>query len=416
VKDELRRLAEIASAGAGASPVLATPAEDLQPKGNIMVVDDQPANLKLLEDLLTSLGHAVRSFPRGRLALDAAARNPPDLILLDINMPEMDGFEVCRRLKADDKLAGIPVLFLSALNETRDKVNAFRSGGVDYITKPFQLEEVRARVETHLELHRARQRERELLEQTLNGAVKALSDLAHLTSPTLTERSGALRSMVVHMAAQMRLPDPWQYELAAMLCLIGCITLPSDAFEHAYVAAKASAEEERMYRAHPDIGHQLLSRIPRLENVAEMIRLQQVETSHWANSDVAERGSRMLKTAQELDRRTLRGVPFQTACDQLRSASAKYPTALLDALKDYAPSRVHFEVKRLESQQLFPGMILEDDVVTEEGSLTVISKGTTLTVTLIERVRNFARTRGIREPIQVRAPQGSYAAEQSLRV
>jgi response regulator RpfG family c-di-GMP phosphodiesterase len=383
----------------------------VQSKSNLMVVDDQPANLKLLEDLLTSQGHAVRSFPRGRLALDAAARNPPDLILLDINMPEMDGFEVCRRLKADDKLAGIPVLFLSALSETQDKVNAFRTGGVDYITKPFQLEEVRARVETHLELHRARQRERDLLERTLNGSVKALSDLAHLTSPTLTERSGALRSMVVHMAAQMRLPDAWQYELAATLCLIGCITLPTDAFEHAYAGSNPSAEEEKMYRSHPEVGCQLLSRIPRLENVAEMIRLQQVETAHWASNDVAERGARMLKTAQELDRRTLRGVAFQTACDQLRAASAKYPTAFLDALKDYSPSRVHFEVKRLEAHQLMPGMILEDDVVTEEGSLTVISKGTTLTVTLIERVRNFSRTRGIREPIQVRAPQGSYAAE-----
>jgi CheY-like chemotaxis protein len=380
-----------------------------------MVVDDQPANLKLLEDLLTNLGHAVRSFPRGRLALEAASRNAPDLILLDINMPEMDGFEVCRRLKADAKLAGIPVLFLSALNETRNKVQAFRSGGLDYITKPFQLEEVRARVETHLELHRAQMAERELLERTLHGAVKALLDLAHLTSPTLTERSGALRHMMVHIAAQMRLPDVWQYELAGTLCLIGCITLPSDAFEHAYVGDKPSAEEEKMYRAHPDLGFQLLSRIPRLEKIAEMIRLQQVETANWANNDVSERGARMLKTAQELDRRTLRGVAFQTACDQLRSAPGKYPTSILDALKDYSPSRVHFEVKRLDSQQLLPAMILEDDVVTEDGSLTVISKGTTLTVTLIERVRNFARTRGVREPIQVRAPQGSYSADQSAR-
>ena len=88
-------------------------------------------------------------------------------------MPEMNGFEVCQRLKADDKLAPIPVLFLSALSETRDKVNAFRAGGVDYITKPFQVEEVRARVETHLQLHRARQVERDLLERTLNGAVKS---------------------------------------------------------------------------------------------------------------------------------------------------------------------------------------------------------------------------------------------------
>ena len=388
-----------------------SPTGNAEAKSRIVVVDDQPANLKLLEDLLTRQGHAVRSFPRGRLALDAAARNPPDLILLDINMPEMNGFEVCKRLKADDKLAHIPVLFLSALSETRDKVGAFRSGGVDYITKPFQLEEVRARVETHLQLSRARQVERELLERTLGGAVKALSDLAHLTSPTLTERSGALRSMVVHMTAKLRLPDPWQYELAATLCLIGCITLPAETFEHAYVGEQPSPQELQMYRAHPDVGFLLLSRIPRLENVAEMIRLQQVETSNWASSDTAEQGSRMLKTAQELDRRTLRGIPFQTACDQLRSVPRKYPAALVDSLKDYSPSRVHFEVKHLPAPQLLPGMILVDDVVTADGSLTVVSKGTTLTVTLIERVRNFAKTRGAREPIQVRAPLSSYLDE-----
>src|ERR1700751_4769063 len=96
---------------------------EINGRSSIMAVDDQPANLKLLEDLLTQQGHAVRSFPRGRLALEAAARNAPDLILLDINMPEMNGFEVCRKLKADEKLAGIPVLFLSALHETKDKVN-----------------------------------------------------------------------------------------------------------------------------------------------------------------------------------------------------------------------------------------------------------------------------------------------------
>jgi len=406
VKEELQRLAESTAARAGASPAPINAAANAQPKGNIMVVDDQPANLKLLEELLTQQGHSVRSFPRGRLALDSAARNLPDLILLDINMPEMNGFEVCKRLKADEKLATIPVLFLSALSETRNKVNAFRSGGVDYITKPFQLEEVRARVETHLQLQRARQVERELLERTLNRAVKALADLAHLMSPTLTERSAALRSMVLHAAAELRLPDPWQYELAAMLCLIGCITLPSDAFAHAYVGENASPEELQMYRAHPAVGFQLLSQIPRLENVAEMIRLQQIDTLDWTQDNAAERGALLLRTAQELDRRTLRGIPFQAACDQLRGIPGKSAAPLLDALKDYSPSRVQFEVKHLMVSNLLPGMILEDDVVTEDGSLNVISKGTTLTVTLVERVRNFSRTRGVREPVQVRVPQG----------
>jgi len=120
---------------------------------DIIVVDDQPANLKLMEDMLRQQGYGVRSFPRGRMALRAAAERPPDLILLDINMPEMNGFEVCERLKTDEKLALIPVIFLSALNETDDKVKAFHAGGVDYITKPFQFEEVQARVETHLSLY-----------------------------------------------------------------------------------------------------------------------------------------------------------------------------------------------------------------------------------------------------------------------
>ena len=130
--------------------------EQGQPQGNIMVVDDNPANLKLLEDMLRQHGYEVRSFPRGRLALAAAEQEPPDLILLDINVPEMNGYEVCQQLKSNAGLAGIPVIFLSALNAIEDKMQGFRSGGVDYISKPFQFEEVEVRVETHLQLQRAR--------------------------------------------------------------------------------------------------------------------------------------------------------------------------------------------------------------------------------------------------------------------
>lgn len=122
--------------------------------GNIMIVDDTPENLRLLDEILSSRGHQVCLFPRGALALRAAEESPPDLILLDINMPEMDGYEVCRRLKANPRLKNIVVIFLSAYTELEHKIDAFRVGGVDYITKPFQSEEVLARVETHLKLER----------------------------------------------------------------------------------------------------------------------------------------------------------------------------------------------------------------------------------------------------------------------
>jgi putative two-component system response regulator len=120
----------------------------------IMVVDDNPENLKLLQAMLQCNGYRPLTFPSGYLALQAALRHPPDLILLDIDMPVMNGFEVCRRLKAESALKEIPVLFISALDETNDKVEAFAAGGQDYVTKPFQIEELYARVKTHLRLRR----------------------------------------------------------------------------------------------------------------------------------------------------------------------------------------------------------------------------------------------------------------------
>ncbi len=122
--------------------------------GDILVVDDAPANLQFLTGMLKNCGYRTRPVPSGKLALQAARRDPPDLILLDINMPEMNGYEVCRHLKADELLCGIPVIFISALNETLDKVKAFTDGGVDFLTKPFHMEELRARVETHLKIRR----------------------------------------------------------------------------------------------------------------------------------------------------------------------------------------------------------------------------------------------------------------------
>jgi serine phosphatase RsbU (regulator of sigma subunit) len=121
---------------------------------SILVVDDTPANLQVVAGMLKDRGYKVRPVPSGKLALAAARRDPPDLILLDINMPEMNGYEVCQELKAEEALKGIPVIFISALTESLDKVKAFSTGGVDYLTKPFQMEELHARVETHLKLRR----------------------------------------------------------------------------------------------------------------------------------------------------------------------------------------------------------------------------------------------------------------------
>jgi two-component system sensor histidine kinase/response regulator len=131
---------------------------------NILIVDDVPANLKVLGEILKAEGYLVRPVPNGVLALQVAERTGPDLILLDIMMPDLNGFEVCKRLKENEKVSDIPVIFISALNDTQDIVKALQCGGVDFITKPFQSEEVIARVKTHLQL---RYQSKKLMEQSI---------------------------------------------------------------------------------------------------------------------------------------------------------------------------------------------------------------------------------------------------------
>jgi putative two-component system response regulator len=149
------------------------------PRNNIMVVDDQPVNLRLMEEVLTPEGYVVRSFPRGRMALAAAEQDPPDLILLDVSMPEMDGFEVCRRLRSDAALSSIPVIFLTARDHPEDKLAAFESGAHDYVTKPFAPEEVKARIQTHLRLRHFQkkvERHNRELQQVVKQQIREIAD------------------------------------------------------------------------------------------------------------------------------------------------------------------------------------------------------------------------------------------------
>lgn len=146
---------------------------------SILIVDDVPENLRLLSAMLEQTGYLVRPATSAKLALRAARQKSPSLILLDMRMPEMGGVEMCQQLKADDALKDIPVIFISALNETEEKIKAFQAGGVDYITKPFQEKEVLARVTTHLELRRQKI-ELEAINQRLKELERLRDSLTHM--------------------------------------------------------------------------------------------------------------------------------------------------------------------------------------------------------------------------------------------
>lgn len=189
-----------------------TPDSQLETKGNILLVDDLPENLQLLSDLLIKLGYTVRSVTSGRMALKTVKVKQPDVIFLDVKMPEMDGYQVCQALKADENFRNIPVIFISALNDVFDKVRAFESGAIDYITKPFHIEEVVARLENQLTIQRQQRRlEQEIIKR------KEAEEVLYQSRALLTS---VLNSSLDGIAAMQAVREPSTGNIKDFRCLL----------------------------------------------------------------------------------------------------------------------------------------------------------------------------------------------------
>lgn len=210
--------------------------------GNVLIVDDTPENLRLLSNLLSKKGYEVRAALNGRMALMAVQAVLPELILLDVCMPYMDGYEVCKRLKSNAMTRDIPVIFVSALDSVIDKLKAFGVGGVDYITKPFHIAEVLARVETHLTLRRLQcqlQVQNELLQKEIRDRLTAeaalqtanleLQRLAHLDGLTQVPNR---RSFDEQMHYEWQRLCREQQPLSLLLCDVDYFKLYNDYYGH----------------------------------------------------------------------------------------------------------------------------------------------------------------------------------------
>ena len=382
----------------------------------ILVVDDTPDNIYLLVELLKDL-FRVKVASNGAKALEVAGSGePPDLILLDIMMPGLDGYEVCRRLKAEPGTREIPVLFLTALGEVKDEARGFAAGAADYITKPFSPALVLARVRTHLEQRRLLTAERELLEKTTRGALAVMLEVISLANPEATEWNQRLAELAEQVARRLGAEEPWMVGLAAALSRIGTLTVPEAVLAKVRSKAVLNSEERKAYSRIPEVGHRLLKNIPRLEEVAEMVHYSQ-KNFRGGGFPVDDRtgedlplGARILRVCLDFMNSYTPGEDPGPRASALLCNLTFYDAEVAFALKKvvdegFFPFGGEDEAglpRKVPIESLMEGQVLAEDVATVEGQI-ILREGTVLGAAHLEKLANFAMIGAVSGPVFIRA-------------
>jgi response regulator RpfG family c-di-GMP phosphodiesterase len=389
-------------------------------KSKILVVDDEDKNLRLMEGLLIPWGYEVTLARSGKEALKKAREIRPDIVLLDIMMPKMDGFKVARELKETDETRIIPIVMVTALSDVEARVSALEMGADDFLSKPVDKTELKARIQSLIKIKsyhdhiREYQKKlesevavrKELLEKTLRGSIEVLTDVLGLVNPVAFSKASRLRRYVRHIALRLGLPNVWEFELAAMLSHIGCIILQPETIEKVYTGEPLSPNEEKMYASHPSVGHELLARIPRFEAIASMINRQQesfdteIPGDDVKDMSVVTLGAQLLKVAIDFDQQVTHGVSPISAVVTMLKQKEKYDPTIVSALKDIQMRQNEMIIKSVNASEVRTGMILAEDVHTKTGVL-LACKGQEVSIPVLRRMRSFSSSVGLEKPFRV---------------
>jgi response regulator RpfG family c-di-GMP phosphodiesterase len=275
-----------------------------------------------------------------------------------------------------------------------------------FLTKPCSPEELAHTLTAALEQHRLLTAERRLLENTLHAIVKVLTEVLGLVHPAAFSRASRIHRYVRHMAAVRKLPEAWQFEVAALLSQVGCITLEPGALDRIYTGDEMTVEEKQMFAAHPAAGGELLAHIPRLEAVACMIANQNLTFGDapadcvGAPPETVMLGSHLLRAAIDFDRLITRNRSQDETLSEMRQRARDYDPACLQALAALVAPGSGMETRVLKSAELRPRMVVDQDVLTKTG-LLLMAKGQEVTPSVLGRLRAFAARAGIAEPVRV---------------
>ncbi|MGP0630828.1 response regulator [Nitrospina sp. 32_T5] len=385
----------------------------------VLLVDDQPANLEVLRGTLQEEGYELAFAATGEDALGIVPELKPDLILLDVMMPGIDGFETCRRLKKSETGKGIPVVFVTARTDTPDLLAGFDAGGIDYITKPFQHEEVRARVRSHMELITLRRtletqvhHTQELLEQTLTGSLNIFHQVLAGFDPNLFNHAARLRQLVKECGSALGFEDTTTLEIAAMFLPLGLVTLPPDTIARYRENRSLSPVEKDMLIRVPEAGARLLEKIPHLKAISKIVRFHQkgYDGSGFPEDGPQREGlpieSRVLKLLSDFVFAELNGLEGARAVERLEENPKQYDPFLMAKFRVFIDRQEQIleqspkVEKSISFEELKTGLVLADKIENKEGMI-LLNPGQTITELHMMLLKNHKEFVGIKEPILV---------------
>ncbi len=339
----------------------------------------------------------------------ARANGPYAVVISDMRMPGMDGIQLLSRIKAlsPDTIR----VMLTGNADTETAINAINEGSIfRFLSKPCSKDVMAKTITAALMQYRLVTAEKQLLEQTLSGALQVLTEVLSLVNPAAFSRAERARRYIHHVVTAMKLGNPWQYEVAAMLSQLGCVTLAPETIDAVYRGEALTPNEEAQYEAHPNVAYALLSRIPRLEPIAWMIQHQNRPAPREADSEMADMrlGAEILRLILAYEKSIHQGMSRTEAAHLLARQNTNFSPEFFHALVTLDPNSEESEVRKCRIDDLSPGMIIQQEVRSYQGTL-LVSKGQEVTSTVIFKLKNFHARLAIGGDVTVSVPTTTLA-------
>jgi response regulator RpfG family c-di-GMP phosphodiesterase len=375
-------------------------------KYDILFVDDE---LRVLESFERQLKKKYSILTAGS-AVEALAilqkEGPFAVIVSDMRMPGMDGIQLFSRVK--DLYPDTVRIMLTGNADQETAITAVNSGQIfRFLTKPTTPQVLTASLDLAIRQYRLITAEKELLNQTLKGSVKVLCELLSLANSTAFSGGYRIKETVVKVAQKLKFDKLWQYEVAALMSQIGCVTIPDDILRKIQAGAEVTKKEEAMFRNHPRVGAKLIGKIPRLEHVAAMIGNQMLTWDEYGEepgrllTEEEQAGAQILKATMDHDFLLLQGLSHVEALQRLEKRQGAYNPEILRILAEGEIATERIRIITLNFEDIVPGMVADEDVLAKNGAL-IIPRGQEITWSVIQGLNNFLEHIGIRDPIRVR--------------